>query len=89
MTEAGPRSTWRRTRGSLKQVQALLEEGAEVDGQSSGPKHPGATALHLAAASGHVEVMDFLLESGANIEARMRGAFGCEPSLLLSIAGES
>lgn len=46
---------------------------------SSGPKAPGTTPLHLAANSGHVAVMDELLEHGANMEARTKGGCGCKP----------
>ncbi|CAI6009931.1 unnamed protein product [Closterium sp. NIES-65] len=61
-------------------VRQLLEEGdVAVDEPSLGPKYAGATALHLAAAAGHIAVMDALLEGGANIEARTRGAFGWTP----------
>ena len=60
------------------QVNALLKLGLNVDEPSHGPKYPGATALHLAAGAGHVDVMDALLENGANIEARTRGCFGCK-----------
>ncbi|GJP45404.1 hypothetical protein CLOM_g4800 [Closterium sp. NIES-68] len=66
--------------GNIRMVRQLLEEGdVGVDEPSLGPKHPGATALHLAAAAGHVAVMDTLLEGGANIEARTRGNFGWTP----------
>ncbi|CAI5459524.1 unnamed protein product [Closterium sp. Yama58-4] len=66
--------------GNVRMVRQLLEEGdVAVDEPSLGPKHAGATALHLAAAAGHIAVMDALLEGGANIEARTRGAFGWTP----------
>ncbi|CAI7788250.1 unnamed protein product [Closterium sp. NIES-54] len=66
--------------GNVRMVRQLLEEGdVAVDEPSLGPKYAGATALHLAAAAGHIAVMDALLEGGANIEARTRGAFGWTP----------
>ncbi|CAI5474263.1 unnamed protein product [Closterium sp. Yama58-4] len=66
--------------GNVRMVRQLLEEGdVAVDEPSLGPKHAGATALHLAAAAGHIAVMDALLEGGANIEARTRGGFGWTP----------
>ena len=43
-----------------------------------GPKSHGVTPLHLAAKGGHVKVMDKLLEHGANIDARTKGACGCK-----------
>lgn len=45
---------------------------------STGPKAAGATPLHLAATGGHIDVMDELLERGANIEVRTKGGCGCE-----------
>ena len=48
---------------------------------SQGPKSPGATPLHLAASEGHLEVMDLLLEKGADIEAKTKGnVCGCKHS---------
>ena len=41
-----------------------------------GPKSHGLTPLHLAAKGGHIKVMDELLERGANIDARTKGACG-------------
>ncbi|KAM0043674.1 putative ankyrin repeat-containing domain-containing protein [Helianthus debilis subsp. tardiflorus] len=43
-----------------------------------GPKSHGLTPLHLAAKGGHIKVMDELLEHGANIDARTKGACGCK-----------
>lgn len=48
-----------------------------------GPKSKGVTPLHLAAEGGHLGVMDELLERGANIDARTKGACGCKLLLLL------
>ncbi|KAH8958094.1 hypothetical protein BDL97_06G004600 [Sphagnum fallax] len=59
--------------GDLTEVQRLIDEGADVNEPSSGPKAPGTTPLHLAATGGHVAVMDELLEHGANMEARTKG----------------
>ena len=42
-----------------------------------GPKSQGETPLHLAAKGGHLKVMDILLEYGADIDARTKGACGC------------
>jgi ankyrin repeat protein len=50
----------------------------DVNAPAWGPKSPGATPLHLAAQGGHVKVMDELLERGANIDARTKGACGCK-----------
>ncbi|KAF8676722.1 hypothetical protein HU200_046837 [Digitaria exilis] len=60
-------------------VRRLLDEGMDVNAPAWGPKSPGATALHLAAQGGHVKIMDELLERGANIDARTKGACGWTP----------
>uniref|UniRef100_A0A5B7AN24 Uncharacterized protein n=1 Tax=Davidia involucrata TaxID=16924 RepID=A0A5B7AN24_DAVIN len=44
-----------------------------------GPKSHGVTPLHLASKGGHLKVMDELLERGANIDARTKGACGWTP----------
>lgn len=64
--------------GFLEQVKQLLDEGMDVNVAACGPKSKGVTPLHLAAQGGHLEVMDELLERGADIDARTRGACGCK-----------
>lgn len=66
-------------KGDLKQVKRLLNEGMDVNVAAWGPKSKGITPLHLAAEGGHLEVMDELLERGANIDARTKGACGWTP----------
>ncbi|XP_024996280.1 phytochrome-interacting ankyrin-repeat protein 1-like [Cynara cardunculus var. scolymus] len=66
-------------RGDLKEVKRLLNEGMDANVAASGPKSHGVTPLHLAAKGGHVKVMDELLERGANIDARTKGACGWTP----------
>ncbi|KAK4743514.1 hypothetical protein SAY87_001515 [Trapa incisa] len=66
-------------RGDLKQVKRLLDEGMDVNISAWGPKSKGVTPLHLAAEGGHLDVMDELLERGANIDARTKGACGWTP----------
>ncbi|KAH7109644.1 ankyrin repeat-containing domain protein [Dendryphion nanum] len=46
----------------------LLDAGADINGRSSS----GATSLHLASESGHSEVLEFLIENGAEINARTK-----------------
>jgi ankyrin repeat protein len=55
----------------------------DVNVSAWGPKSKGVTPLHLAAEGGHLEVMDELLERGANIDARTKGACGCKYLLLI------
>lgn len=50
----------------------------DVNAPAQGPKSPGVTPLHLAAKSGNIKVMDELLDRGANIDARTKGACGCK-----------
>lgn len=62
----------------FEQVRRLLDEGMDVNVAAWGPKAKGVTPLHLAAEGGHLSVMEELLERGANIEARTKGACGCK-----------
>ncbi len=52
--------------GHLRLAQALLAGGADLDGRNT----DGSTALHGAAFLGRVEVLEWLLEKGANPEVR-------------------
>lgn len=52
---------------NLATVALLLKSGAEVDARFAGPHRE--TALHWAASSDDVEVLDALLDAGADIEA--------------------
>ncbi|KAL6001813.1 hypothetical protein ACLOJK_041791 [Asimina triloba] len=62
-----------------KRVKRLLDEGMDVNVSAWGPKSQGVTPLHLAAEGGHLKVMDKLLERGADIDARTKGACGWTP----------
>lgn len=53
----------------------------DVNVPAWGHKSQGVTPLHLAAQGGHLRVMDELLERGANIDSRTKGACGCKYSL--------
>ncbi|KAM5580658.1 phytochrome-interacting ankyrin-repeat protein 1 [Rosa sericea] len=71
-------------KGDLKEVKRLLDQGVlDVNvATCSGQKSRGVTPLHLAAEGGHVDVMDELLQRGANIDARTKqlgGACGWTP----------
>lgn len=50
--------------GDLEDVHAAIEHGVDVNAQDE----QGRTALHMAAANGHCDVMKALLEHGANVE---------------------
>ncbi|KAL7176729.1 hypothetical protein ACSBR2_030139 [Camellia fascicularis] len=56
------------SRGEVKGVQDLLDEGIDVNSIDL----DGRTALHIAACEGHVEVVKLLLSRKANIDARDR-----------------
>ncbi|KOM45442.1 hypothetical protein LR48_Vigan06g074800 [Vigna angularis] len=62
-----------------QKVKKLLDEGMNVNVSAWGPKSKGVTPLHLAAEGGHIGVMDVLLEHGADIDARTKGACGWTP----------
>ena len=49
--------------GSLSQMERLFREGAIVNRKNS----RGRTALHVASCSGHLEVVAFLVENGAQV----------------------
>ncbi|MCT2583219.1 ankyrin repeat domain-containing protein [Actinophytocola gossypii] len=65
----GTALTWAAANGRVAAVRRLLELGAEVNlrGTFGGPAHGvGTTALHHAAESGHLEVIEVLLAAGAD-----------------------
>ena len=53
--------------GQLELVRKLLDDGIDIDSQS--PKG-GYTALICAAAAGHVELIEFLIEEGADMSLK-------------------
>ena len=50
-------------------VTTLAEAGANLDASPDGPNGPGETPLHWAASNDDVELVDALLDAGADIEA--------------------
>ena len=72
---------WAAAQGRLAAVRTLLALGADVNraGTFGGPKHgEGVTALHLAAQSGHLDVLTALLDGGADRGAQ-DGIWGSTP----------
>ena len=61
--------------GEKTTVAALLERGADVNSRAPGTNQvpPGGTALMLAAARNHVEMVEFLLAKGADLNLTDQG----------------
>lgn len=68
--------------GDLVKVRALISENPDL---VSAVNERGSTPLHSAAFGGHLEVVEFLLEKGAEIEAANGGGF--TPLHLATFAG--
>lgn len=86
----GTALAWAAAQGKLAAVRTLLELGADVNraGTFGGPKHgEGATALHLAAQSGHLDVITALLDGGADPDAR-DGIWGSTPETWAEVCDE-
>jgi hypothetical protein len=62
--------------GDFERVKALLSNHSQL---ASFRDASGATALHYAALGGHRRIAEFLIESGADINAR-DGEFGATPA---------
>jgi ankyrin repeat protein len=64
---------WAAARGKVPAARQLLQLGADPDRRATfgGPRHgEGVTALHLAAQSGHLDVLTVLLDGGADPKIR-------------------
>lgn len=65
-------------------VQELAEHGATVDPALA----MGARPLHIAAANGHIWMVELLLDLGANVDAPMTGFGGSTPLMIAAAAGQ-
>jgi ankyrin repeat protein len=86
----GTALAWAAAQGRLAAVQALLDLGADVNraGTFGGPGHgEGVTALHLAAQSGHLDVLETLVAHGAGLGAR-DGIWGTTPETWAEACGQ-
>ncbi len=54
------------TLGDVAQVRRLIDDGVDVNGVGFGDR----TALHESAEHAHVDIVKYLLERGANVNAR-------------------
>lgn len=69
------------SQGNLEAVRRYLAAGAEIDATFVAPGIPtsGATPLHLAVLADQCEMVDFLVEKGANVNARQKNEDGGTP----------
>ena len=70
-------SNWSRRlhRGDLPAVRAAIAAGVDLDARKDLPDRQAVTALYVASAAGHAEVVAALIEAGAGVDARI-GADG-------------
>jgi ankyrin repeat protein len=61
--------------GNLEKARGLVQKGADVNGRD--PGSPGWAPLHYAAAMGHVAMVEFLAEQGADMN--LKGGDGSTP----------
>ncbi|MDQ3686383.1 MAG: ankyrin repeat domain-containing protein [Acidobacteriota bacterium] len=57
-------------KGNLEKMKELYVKGVDVNAPTGVASHLTAPSLNLAAGAGHLEVVKFLLEKGANVNVR-------------------
>ncbi|MEM9052291.1 MAG: alpha/beta fold hydrolase [Bacteroidota bacterium] len=62
-------------KGSIKNAERTLADGAEIDLLDTRKKRTGRTALNWAAWNGDIDMIAFLLENGADINVQNRSGF--------------
>ena len=66
--------------GRIEDVKSLLnDESVDINEKD---RSPGSTALHWASYKGHRDVVELLLENGADIEARRSNWLNCTPLII-------
>lgn len=77
--------------GDFKQVKTIFSRGVKINHKGC---HPGytkdgymdSTPLHLACAEGHLEIAQFLLDNGADINSKQKGEYGYDNTPLFIAA---
>ncbi len=72
-------------RGDLAEMKALFAEGVDVNASTGGGGHETDPALIVAAGEGHIEVVKFLLDNGADVN--IKGTNGIDTALMSAAGG--
>jgi ankyrin repeat protein len=74
------------SQGDIEQVRLLLQAGVPIDYSD---KEDGRTALQAAAQNGHIQLVDFLLSAGANVNAPASWNYGSTALQAATYCGHS